>query len=43
MLSGLGFFTYSSPEHLNSFKRLLGNGNDIGINIEYLVQNKPNG
>tara|TARA_B100000212_G_C27376335_1_gene534896 strand:+ start:1070 stop:1978 length:909 start_codon:yes stop_codon:yes gene_type:complete len=44
MLSGIqDFLLISSPEHLNSFKRLLGNGNDIGINIKYLVQNQPNG
>ncbi len=44
MLSGIkDFLLISSPDHLNSFKRLLGNGNDIGINIEYLVQNNPNG
>ena len=33
----------TSNEDSNSFKKLLGNGNSIGLNIKYAVQNKPNG
>ncbi|ABM72617.1 glucose-1-phosphate thymidylyltransferase [Prochlorococcus marinus str. MIT 9515] len=33
----------SSPDHLNSFKRLLGDGKSLGINIEYASQEKPQG
>ena len=33
----------SSPEHIHAFKRLLGNGRSIGINIEYASQQKPEG
>ena len=33
----------SSPEHINAFKRLLGDGRSLGINIEYASQQKPDG
>ena len=33
----------STPRDIECFKELLGNGNKIGINIEYAVQDKPNG
>jgi len=33
----------STPSDLNNYKKLLGNGNDIGISIEYAVQPKPEG
>ena len=33
----------TTNEDSNSFKKLLGNGNSIGLNIKYAVQNKPNG
>ena len=33
----------SSPHHINSFKRLLGNGKSLGINIEYSSQQKRDG
>ena len=33
----------SSPDHINSFKRLLGDGKSLGINIEYASQEKPDG
>lgn len=33
----------SSPRDIQSFKSLFGNGNHIGIHIEYKVQEKPNG
>ena len=33
----------STPSDLNNYKKLLGNGNDIGISIEYATQPKPEG
>jgi|TARA_B100001964_G_scaffold86028_1_gene97027 glucose-1-phosphate thymidylyltransferase len=33
----------TSIEDNNSFKKLLGNGNSIGLNIQYAIQKKPNG
>ena len=33
----------ASPDHINSFKRLLGDGKSLGINIEYASQEKPDG
>jgi glucose-1-phosphate thymidylyltransferase len=33
----------STPSDLNNYKKLLGNGNHIGISIEYAVQPKPEG
>jgi glucose-1-phosphate thymidylyltransferase len=33
----------STPQDLPLFKKLLGNGNQIGCNFEYAVQEKPNG
>ncbi len=33
----------TNPENINSFKNLLGNGDDFGIKIEYLSQSRPNG
>ncbi|NNM94318.1 MAG: glucose-1-phosphate thymidylyltransferase RfbA [Bacteroidia bacterium] len=33
----------STPEDINGFKRLLGDGKNLGCNIEYAVQEKPNG
>lgn len=30
-------------QDLSSYSRLLGNGNQLGINIEYLIQDKPEG
>lgn len=33
----------STPRDLPLFKELLGNGSDLGINLEYEVQEKPNG
>ena len=33
----------STPSDLNNYKKLLGNGNDIGISIEYAEQPKPEG
>lgn len=33
----------SSPEHLNFYKNLIGDGKQLGINISYIVQLKPEG
>lgn len=33
----------SRKEDLNKFKKLLGNGNSLGIKITYAIQNKPKG
>lgn len=33
----------STPEDLPSFKRLFGDGSDLGLNISYEVQEAPNG
>ena len=33
----------STPRDLPLFKELLGDGSDFGINLEYKVQEKPNG
>ena len=33
----------TTPEDNDSFKRLLGDGKDMGCNFEYAVQDKPNG
>ena len=33
----------SSNEYIDQYKKLLGDGSRIGINIKYEIQNKPNG
>lgn len=33
----------SSQDHINIFQKLLGSGENIGMNIEYSVQNSPKG
>jgi len=33
----------TTPEDSDSFKRLLGDGSDFGVNFEYAIQEKPNG
>jgi glucose-1-phosphate thymidylyltransferase len=33
----------TTPEDSDSFKRLLGDGSDFGVNLEYAIQEKPNG
>ena len=44
MLSGIkDILLISSPNHINSYKRLLGDGKNFGICISYEVQEKPEG
>ena len=44
MLVGIRqFLIISSIHHINFFKKLLGSGKDLGINIKYKIQNKPEG
>lgn len=33
----------STPHDIDAYKELLGNGQNLGINIEYIVQDKPKG
>tara|TARA_B100000886_G_C20408886_1_gene486078 strand:- start:329 stop:1225 length:897 start_codon:yes stop_codon:yes gene_type:complete len=44
MLSGIReFLIICKKEDLDNFERLLGNGNEWGISIQYKIQKKPNG
>ena len=44
MLAGIkDILIISTPKDTIRFEELLGNGNDIGLNIEYKIQDKPNG
>lgn len=44
MLAGIkDILIISTPRDINCFKELFGNGNQIGLNISYAVQEKPNG
>lgn len=44
MLAGIKeFLIITNPYHLNSFQRLLGKGEQLGINITYECQEKPDG
>ena len=44
MLAGIqDILIISTPEDLNNFKHLLGNGKNFGINISYEIQKKPEG
>ena len=44
MLSGIKeILIISTPRDINCFKELLRDGTDIGIRIEYAIQEKPNG
>jgi glucose-1-phosphate thymidylyltransferase len=37
------FLIISSPEHLEFYRTLLGDGRRLGLNIEYIVQPRPDG
>ncbi len=44
MLSGIReVLIITTPEDQSSFKRLLGDGSDLGVNLTYAVQDKPEG
>ncbi len=44
MLAGIrDFLIIVNPNDLNSFKNLLGDGNHLGINVTYKVQDSPDG
>ena len=44
MLAGIkDILIISTPRDINCFKELFGNGSQIGLNIYYAVQEKPNG
>lgn len=44
MLAGIkDILIISTPRDINIFKELFGNGNDLGLNIQYAVQEQPNG
>lgn len=44
MLAGIkDILIISTPRDISVFEELFGNGNELGLNIEYAVQEKPNG
>ena len=44
MLAGIkDILIISTPRDIYTFEELFGNGNDLGINIQYEVQEQPNG
>jgi len=44
MLAGIkDILIITTPEDSDSFKRLLGDGNELGCSFEFAVQEKPNG
>ena len=44
MLAGVrDILIITTPEDLENFKKLLGDGNNLGINLHYAIQDKPQG
>ena len=44
MLAGIReILIISNPEHIDSFKRLFNDGSQLGLKIEYAIQEKPRG
>ena len=44
MLAGIReILIISSPEYIDNYRRLFGNGSDIGLDISYKIQPKPEG
>lgn len=44
MLAGIkDILIISTPEYIGGFEELFGNGADLGLNIEYKIQEQPNG
>ena len=44
MLAGIrDILLITTPEDNESFKRLLGNGSDFGVNLQYAIQPSPDG
>ena len=44
MLAGVrNILIITTPEDLENFKKLLGDGNNLGINLHYEIQDKPQG
>lgn len=44
MLAGIrDILIISNPEHIDSYKNLLGDGNQYGISLSYVIQDKPKG
>ncbi|BAC68657.1 glucose-1-phosphate thymidylyltransferase [Streptomyces avermitilis] len=44
MLGGIkDILVISSPDHLEQFRRLLGDGSRLGLNIDYAAQQRPGG
>lgn len=44
MLAGIkDILLISTPEYVGQFVELFGNGHDIGLNIDYAIQEEPRG
>ena len=43
MLAGIKEIVISTPKDMSGYKRLLGDGSDFGIEIEYAIQTSPDG